>query len=39
MLMPIESTFPRISPDGTALAAVTFDGKLGVLTASPWDRR
>ncbi len=35
LLMPIESTFPRISRDGTALAAVTFDGKLGVLTASP----
>ena len=35
LLMPIESAFPRISPDGTALAAVTFDGKLGVLTASP----
>ena len=25
LLMPIESAFPRISPDGTALAAVTFD--------------
>jgi Tol biopolymer transport system component/predicted Ser/Thr protein kinase len=37
LLMPIESAFPRISPDGSALAAVVFDGKLklGVLTASP----
>ena len=34
--MPIEQPSPRISPDGTALAAVTlFDGKLGVVTASP----
>ena len=35
LLMPIASAFPRVSPDGTALAAVTFDGKLGVVTASP----
>jgi len=36
LLMPIELAFPRISPDGTALAAVVlFDGKLRVLTASP----
>ncbi len=36
LLMPIESAFPRISPDGSALAAVVLlDGKLGVLTASP----
>ncbi len=35
LLMSIESALPRISPDGMALAAVTFDGKLGVLTASP----
>jgi Tol biopolymer transport system component/predicted Ser/Thr protein kinase len=35
LVMPIAAYFPRISPDGTALAAATFDGKLGVLTASP----
>jgi len=35
LMMPIDSVYPRISPDGTALAGVVFDGKLGVMTASP----
>ena len=36
LVMPIDSPVPRISPDGSALAAVVYDGKqLAVYTASP----
>jgi len=36
LLMPINPSFPRISPDGSALAAVMYEGnRLSVYTASP----